>query len=269
MPSIDADAHIIEVDETWEYMDPSERQYKPGTTYKTLESGEVLKYWIIGGRAIRTPRPGGGAQGELGQFIGNVVLPIESKYMLDVQARVHHMDELGTDLQVLYPSMWTGPITTAQAEEVAICRSYNRWMADIHSQGKGRFRWAAVVPVLDLEEAERQLKYSKDHGAVAVNFRGVETGNRLINDPYFYPLYEVAGELEMPICPHSRTGSFEIDAIWGGPLTAFERNKFSGLSAFHTLLMTGLPDRFPNTKWGIIEFSADWNPLLFNDVKRR
>ena len=121
--------------------------------------------------------------------------------MLDVQARVDHMDEIGTDLQVLYPSLWTGPITTNPAEEVAICRSYNRWMADIHSQGKGRFRWAAVVPVLDLEEAERQLRYSKDQGAVAVNFRGVETGNRLINDPYFYPLYEVAGELEMPICP--------------------------------------------------------------------
>ncbi len=58
--------------------------------------------------------------------------------MLDVQARVDHMDELGTDLQVLYPSLWTGPITTNPAEEVALCRSYNRWMADIHSQGKGR-----------------------------------------------------------------------------------------------------------------------------------
>ncbi len=73
----------------------------------------------------------------------------------------------------------------------------------------------------------------------------------------------------MPICPHSGTGSFEIDAIWGGRLSAFERNKFSGLSAFHTLLMTGLPDKFPNTKWGIIEFSADWIPYLFNDLKRR
>ena len=269
MPIIDADAHVIEIDATWEYMDPSERQYKPGTSYKTLESGEIVKYWIIGGRAIRTSWPGGGPQGEFGLFLGNVALPIESKYMLDVQARVSHMDEMGTDMQVLFPSLWTGPITDNPSEEVAICRSYNRWMADIYAEGKGRFRWAAVIPVLDLDEAGRQLRHAKDNGAVAINLRGVEIGNRLINDPYFTPLYHLAAELDMPICPHSGTGSFEIDNIWGGPLTAFERNKFSGLSAFHTLLMTGLPDQFPRTRWGIIEFSADWIPYLFNDIRRR
>ena len=197
------------------------------------------------------------------------MLPTESKFMLDVQARIAHMDELGTDLQVLYPSMWTGPITNNPAEEVALCRSYNRWMADIYAEGKGRFKWAAVMPVLDLEEAERQLRFAKDNGAVAINLRGIEVGNRLINDPYFYPVYEWAAELDMPICPHSGTGSFELDAIFGSPTTQFERNKFSGLSAFHTLIMSGLPDRFPNTKWGIIEFSADWLPYMLNDLARR
>lgn len=266
---IDADAHVIEIDETWEYMDPSERDYKPGVAYQTLETGEVIKYWVIDGRAIRTAWPGGGGQGEFGLFIGNVALPTESKFMLDVQARLHHMDELGTDVQVLFPSMWTGPITTNPKEEVAICRSYNRWMADIHAQGKGRFKWAAVVPVLALHEAEAQLRFAKDNGAVAVNLRGVEAGNHLINDPYLFPLFELAGELDMPICPHSGTGSFEIDNIFGSPLTAFERNKFSGLSAFHTLMMTGLAARFPRTKWGMIEFSADWLPYLLNDLRRR
>ena len=106
MGIIDADAHVIEIDQTWEYMDPSERHYKPGTAYQTLESGEVMKYWVIDGRAIRTAWPGGGPRGEFGVFIGNVALPTDSKFMLDVQARIAHMDELGTDLQVLFPSMW-------------------------------------------------------------------------------------------------------------------------------------------------------------------
>ena len=269
MGIIDADAHVIEIDQTWEHMDPSERQYKPGTAYQTLESGEVMKYWVIDGRAIRTAWPGGGPRGEFGVFIGNVALPTDSKFMLDVQARIAHMDELGTDLQVLFPSMWTGPITNNPAEEAAICRSYNRWMADIYAEGKGRFRWAAVVPVLAMDEVESQLRFAKDNGAVAVNLRGIEVGSRLINDPYLYPLYEWAGELDMPVCPHSGTGSFELDAIFGTPATAFERNKFSGLSAFHTLLMSGMPKRFPSTKWGIIEFSADWIPYMLNDIERR
>ena len=269
MGMIDADAHVIEIDATWEYMDPEERHYKPGVSYRTLDSGEVTKHWIIGGRAIRTPWPGGGPQGELGLFIGNVALPTESKYLLDVGSRVRHMDELGTEVQVLYPSLWTAPITTDPAEEAALCRSYNRWMADVWAEGKGRLRWAAVVPVLAMDEIEGQLRFAKDHGAVAVNLRGVEAGNHLIGDPYMYPLYEWAAELDMPVCPHTGTGSFEIDSIFGGPLTAFERNKFNGLSAFHSLLMTGVPERFPKTRWGIIEFGADWIPYMLNDIKRR
>ncbi len=269
MGIIDADAHVIEIDQTWAYMDPSERRYMPGTAYQTLESGEMLKYWIIGGRAIKTAWPGGGPRGEFGVFIGNVALPPDSKFMLDVQARVAHMDELGVDAQVLFPSMWTGPITANPAEEAALCRSYNRWMADVYAEGKGRLRWAAVIPVLAIDQAESQLRFAKDNGAVAVNLRGVEVGGRLINDPCFHPLYEWAAELDMPICPHSGTGSFELDAIFGSPLTAFERNKFSGLSAFHTLFTSGLPQRFPKTKWGIIEFSADWIPYMLNDLARR
>ena len=269
MGIIDADAHVIEIDETWEYMDPGERRYKPGVAYQTLDDGEVVKYWIIDGRAIRTSWPGAGVHGEFGLFIGNVPLNPESKYMLDPQARIAHMDEMGTDVQVLFPTMWTGPITNNPLEEAAICRSYNRWMADVYAQGKGRFRWSCVVPVLALHEAEEQLRFAKDNGAVAINLRGVEVGSRMIHDPYFHPLYELAGEYDMPICPHSGTGSFELDAIFGGPLTAFERNKFSGLSAFHSLMMTGLPERFPRTKWGIIEFSADWLPYQLNDLARR
>jgi len=269
MGIIDADAHVLEIDATWEYMDPGERDFKPRVEYKTFETGEVAKSWIIGGHRIRAPWPGGGKQSEVGLFIDNVELPVDSKFLLDVGSRVRHMDQLGTDVQVLYPSLWTGPLTNDPAEEVALCRSYNRWMADVWAEGKGRLRWAATVPVLAMDEVEEQLRFSKDHGAVAVNFRGVESGNRLICDPYLFPIYEWAAELDMPVCSHTGTGSFEIDAIFGGVLTAFERNKFSGLSAFHSLLMSGVPDKFPNTRWGIIEFSADWIPYLLNDIRRR
>jgi len=29
MPVIDSDAHVVETEITWEYMDPSDSQYKP------------------------------------------------------------------------------------------------------------------------------------------------------------------------------------------------------------------------------------------------
>jgi predicted TIM-barrel fold metal-dependent hydrolase len=102
-----------------------------------------------------------------------------------------------------------------------------------------------------------------------VNLRVVEAGNRLINDPHFFPLYEAASDLDMPVCPHTGTGSEELDRLFSDPLCAFERNKFNGLSAFHLLLMSGLPDRFPALRWGFIEYSSDWVPYLINDITRR
>ena len=271
MPIIDADAHVVEIDETWEYLAPSEREYKPGVVYERLESGETLKYWVIGDNKVGPPWPGGGIRSDAitGPFIGNVPLALKAQYMLDVDARVAHMDELGTDLQVLFPTLWVHPLTDRPAVENAICRSYNRWMADIHSRGNGRFRWAAVVPLSDIPEACRQMRFARDHGAVAVNISGLDYRNRLINDPDFFPLYEEASDLDMPVCIHSGTNSPDMDRVWGKPLCGYQRNKFVGLGAFHLLIMSNLPDRFPKLRWGIIELSAGWLPYLINDLKRR
>ena len=271
MPTIDADAHVVETDETWEYLAPSERAYKPGAVYERLETGELLKYWVIGDRKVGTPWPGGGARSDAitGTFIDNVPLDVKAKYMLDVDARVAHMDELGTDIQVLYPTLWVHPLTDRPEVETALCRSYNRWMADVHRRGAGRFRWAAVVPVSDIPEARRELRTARDNGAVAVNVPGLDYRNRLINDPDFFPLYQEASDLDMPVCIHSGTSSPDMDRIWGRPLCGYQRNKFVGLGAFHLLVMSDLPDRFPKLRWGIIELSAGWLPYLINDLRRR
>lgn len=271
MAIIDADAHVVEIDETWEYLAPNEREYKPGVVYEKLETGETLKFWVIGDQRVPTPWPGGGSVSDAlnGTFLDNVPLDLKAKYMLDVDARVAHMDELGTDIQVLFPTLWVHPLTDRPAIETALCRSYNRWMADIHSQGGGRFLWAAVVPLSDIPEACRQIHFAKDHGAVAVNISGLDYQNRLINDPDFFPLYEEASDLNMPVCIHSGTNSPDMDRVWNKPLCGYQRNKFVGLGAFHLLVMSNLPDRFPKLRWGIIELSAGWLPYLINDLKRR
>ena len=39
--------------------------------------------------------------------------------------------------------------------------------------------------------------------------RGLE-GDKHISDPHFFPIYEEAGRLDLPICVHSATGSFAV-----------------------------------------------------------
>ena len=51
------------------------------------------------------------------------------------------MDEIGTGVQVLYPTLFLRPVTDSPRIELALCKSYNRWMADISSKDKKRLRW--------------------------------------------------------------------------------------------------------------------------------
>ena len=51
--------------------------------------------------------------------------------MDDIQARLKHMDGLGVDVQVLYPTIFLRPFTRRPEVELAVTRSYNRWLIDI------------------------------------------------------------------------------------------------------------------------------------------
>ena len=96
------------------------------------------------------------------------------------------MDALGVDVQVIYPTVFLRPITNRPAAERAICRSYNRWLGDIWTEGQGRLRWAAVLPLLDMDAALAELRWAREHGACAVFIRGLEDDKR-IDGPVLLP----------------------------------------------------------------------------------
>ena len=54
---VDADAHVVESARTWEFMDPSEKQFKPIPLETREESGVKLQFWLIDGkvRGLRFP----------------------------------------------------------------------------------------------------------------------------------------------------------------------------------------------------------------------
>ena len=54
---IDADAHVVECARTWEFMDASERHYRPIPLETREEAGVRLQFWVIDGkvRGFRFP----------------------------------------------------------------------------------------------------------------------------------------------------------------------------------------------------------------------
>ena len=270
MATIDADAHVVESDRTWDYMDPADRQYRPRIV---RPEDSTQAYWFIDGktrglaRSVLTATQFAALSERAGRRMDT---PEETRVAENVPARLHHMDELGIDVQVFYPTMFIEQVADKAEIEVALCKAYNRWLADIWSQSDNRLRWACVVPVLAIDEALAQIEFARRNGACAVYMRSIE-GTRLLHDPYFDPIYARAQDLDMAIGVHIANGNpWLIDLLGqrnGGG--AFWKFRLASVGAFHSVVMSGLMERFPRLRMGFLEASAQWLPYVLKDLKRR
>ncbi len=262
MKAIDADAHIDESEATWEYLDESEQALRPvGFELPQTTKGfsgfnaRQNRMWIIGGNA-RLHRFRDDKQTQTTQA---------TRELLDIPERLRHMDQLGIDVQVLYPTTLLHAVTSRPEVEAAVCKTYNRWIADRTSSSGGRLRWAAQIPMLDMEAAVKEARWAKDNGACCIMKRGVEFGQRSASDPYNFPLYEECNRLDLPIAFHQGTA----DPTLSNALDTARMAEFNVLSAFFHLAGAGIPDRFPKVRFGFVEAGASWIPYLIKSLGMR
>jgi predicted TIM-barrel fold metal-dependent hydrolase len=175
------------------------------------------------------------------------------------------MDDLGVDCQVLYPSLFLRTLTPLPNVDAALSKSYNRWLADIWKAGKGRLRWVVIPPLHYIDKAIEELHFGKQNGACGVFIRGVE-GDKLPTDPYFFPVYEEASRLEMPICVHASQGNLEMFDIFGRG-ASLAQFKFGPINLFASLITNRLPQKFPDLRWAFVEVSAEWLPYVMNHLE--
>jgi predicted TIM-barrel fold metal-dependent hydrolase len=244
---IDADAHVIETQQTWTFMLEEERHLAP----ELLVSQKTgIEFWRFDDRVLANSNVG-------------LNVPEDSRDMTDVTARLRHMDALKIDIQVLYPTLFLRP-TTARAEvEVALYRGYNRWLAHIWKLGKNRLRWVVLPPLRSINDAVEEINFGKTHGACGVFMRGHEE-NRLLSDSTLFPLYREAERLDLPICVHAGTGDFGYYDQYGQDV--FSRFKLPSVGAFNNLVYQGVPAKFPKLRWSFVETTAQWLPYAVNDL---
>jgi predicted TIM-barrel fold metal-dependent hydrolase len=271
MPTIDSDAHVVESEHTWDFMDPADQKYRPLIVRPRGENGG--EYWYIDGkirglvRVVLTAKEVTQVKERTGRDMGT---PREAREMENVPARLCHMDELGIDIQVLYPTIFIEQIADKAEWEIAICRGYNRWLAEIHRQGQGRLRWICVLPLLDMAASLEEMRFCRQHGACGVFLRGIE-GNRLITHPYFYPLYEEMSRLDMAAGVHVGNGNPQlldlVSQYNGGG--SFWKFRIPVIGACHSVMMSEVPRLFPKLRFHWAEAAAQWIPYVVKDLRRR
>jgi predicted TIM-barrel fold metal-dependent hydrolase len=270
LPIIDADAHVIETERTWDYLEPSEQKFRPLLYACPDQPGQ--QYWVVDGK-IRGFRFRTLSEQQLQDFSDvsgrNMQTPQAARELDDVDLRLKHMDSLDIDVQVMHNTFWIEQVSERPEIETALCRSWNRWMGEIWRKSNNRLRWSCVTPVLAMNEAIAEVKTAKENGAVAVCLRPLE-GNRHLTDPYYYPLYETASNLDLPIAVHIANGNpANCDLYRNPPVSRFATFRQPTVTSCLDVLLSEIPSVFPKLRWGYIETSAQWVPWIYNEVMLR
>src|SRR5262245_15026723 len=267
---IDADEHVVENERVWDYLEAGEEKYRP--TLVAEPDNPARQHWILDGEDLgpKFPSPNEKQSEEhVKRFGREVGTPVEARELSDVTQRLRHMNALGIDVQVLYNSLWLRPLTRRPEVEIALCWSWNRWLADVWKLGENRLRWTCVVPALTPTEAAPQIRFAKEHGAVGVCMRPFERG-KLMTDPFYYPIYDEAERLDIPVTVHIANGNPDLFKLLnneaGGGFSTF---RVPTVTACYALIMSEIPRVFPKLRWGFIETSSQWVPWVVHEAVRR
>ena len=253
---IDADAHVIETEQTWSYMEGAEKKFRPTLMPEAGNAnGPSREMWVLDGERLGSKFPAADEEQAAAHFkkFGRAVeTPQESREMADVSLRLAHMDKLGIDIQVLHNSFFITPSTDRPDLEIALTGSWNRWMADVWKQANGRLRWSCVVPALTPEEAIPQIRFAKEHGAVAVCMRPFER-DRWMTDPFYYPIYAEAERLDMPIGVHLANANPWLHQFFYNEIgRGFAQFRIPTVVSCFTLILSEIPRVFPKLRWGFV-----------------
>lgn len=275
MPGVlDADTHIAESEAMWSYIDKEMYPRRPvlakipdDTWYK-----ERNAFWLIDGEIF--PKPAGKASFSLitpsaqKKESGRGDIHLAVRELTDPMARLRDMDKIGVDVQVIYPTLFLVYLTDDPGLEVALCRAYNRFIANACAQAPDRLKWVAILPLRDIEASLLEMKWAKEHGAVGIFFRGME-GNLTLDNPYFSPVYALAEKLDLTVCIHTGSGSRHLMQLFDVERNhTFVHNRVLPVVAFRDLVANRIPEQFPKLRFGFIEAAASWVPYIFHVLRR-
>jgi predicted TIM-barrel fold metal-dependent hydrolase len=262
MGFIDCDTHVIEHDATWSYLSDEDLRYIPrvGVLTPPRTAGAQLgraesprEIWMAGDTWCT------GFKGDADvRHNGNRYLP-EATQLTDPSQRIADLDALGIDVQVLGSTFWIGVEIEHPLAEIALCRSFNRWMAECLDGYTDRLPWWCQAPLRSMDAAVEELRFAKAHGAAGVQVRGIVHGMYL-SDPYFMPFYECAEELGLAVVIHAgeaiRSIPNQTIGVLLGDLAAYERQMMPVMAGLHAVIASDLSTRFPSLRWAFVEGGA-------------
>jgi predicted TIM-barrel fold metal-dependent hydrolase len=261
-PSVDADGHLEEVHINWKKR--VAEKYRDMAPEERLASDSHLRMSLEG---KPWPKPAGFGLGVGGPYRNSHP---RRDGMKNPKARLVDMDSEGIEVAVLFGGGIGGSIPALEDAGFAaeFARARNSWVAEYCSENPARLKGTAVLPQQDIPAAVAELTRAVTKlGFVGVSFMPNLRG-RHMGDPFFFPIYEEAERLNIPICVHmflgrygsEATGTMRVDKFFYSHLFG---HTFEQMIALSVVLGEGLLDRFPKLRFVFLESGCGWLPYWF------
>ena len=271
VPIIDADAHVIETERTWDYLEPSDRKFRP-RLYSTPDDPS-RQYWVIddkiaGFRFLTL------TERELHEFAEragrNFETPQAARELDDVDLRLKHMDELGIDVQVLHNTFWIERMTTRRR-----CRS--RPMPQLESLARRHLEEKPWPIILFLRRAGNEYRRGDCRNEVRQGQRRRRpSACGRSKATAIFPILTFIRSTKPPAISTCRLPCISPTAIRRTLIFTARRRPAAlrnfacpTVTACFDVIMSELPKVFPKLRWGFIEASAQWVPWISREAAIR
>ncbi|MFP6837919.1 MAG: amidohydrolase family protein [Pseudomonadales bacterium] len=197
----------------------------------------------------------------------------------DCEARLEIMDSFGISHGIVYPNVGGfGNQNFLRIKDldlrIACVRIYNEWMNDLQARSGDRILPMALVPWWDIEACVAEVERACNSGArgIVMCSNPHDSGMPNFAQPEWRPFWEVCEALNMPINFHIGASEGDIDWSSSVPYDTWPGDvklSLGGAAIFLgqlrwmvNLLVSDVPERYPNLNFVSVESGIGWIPFL-------
>jgi predicted TIM-barrel fold metal-dependent hydrolase len=242
-----ADSHVFEPDDLWiDNLPAAMRERGPVT--EVVGEREIV---YVDGKVVRRDPIA---------FL-DVIRPPGSR---DPRLRLADLDDQGVWTELMFPSrgLWVHLSDDADLQ-AACCRVYNDWLHDLFMAYSPRFIGAAMLPVLDTDDAVAELQRTVAMGFQTVFLPTSTPAGREYNREEWKPLWAAAAEAGISLSFHIGTG--EDPVIYrglGAAITNFVASFYGAQTTVCHLVASGVLEDHPDLHVSFVESGGSWLPPI-------
>ena len=272
---VDSDAHMMEPEWLWErYTEPEFNERAP--RMGAAPDGGRRTFLVEGESFTREKGPYPMAAPAFLNAAHNAMERFDRVRStgFSAEARLADMDEQGVDIQVLYPTH-AGQMLGRDFRDtklLAACvRAYNNWACEYASASPQRLRWAAALPMQDIDAALVEARRASEMGCVGYYMRPNPVGGRALWHGDYDPLWAVIEATGKPVSTHDSASSSVPsfgDRMATHTAGHILSHPFEAMAAMAGLIWFGVFERFPALKVVHVEGDGGWAPYWLQRLEQ-